>query len=89
MPDESPSAFVDVDRDAFPIFIELIDSATDETVWSVTVDVPGVLVIPCVSELGVVQVWSRVTYPDGMVTSSRDKPEDPGEVMPPDLGDDS
>jgi hypothetical protein len=64
MHDTSNTVFRDLAPVDFPFTIEMISAATGDVVWSVTVDVPGAITIPCRTELGG-PVDVRLRFPDG------------------------
>jgi hypothetical protein len=78
MPDERPTAFVDLKRSDFPFLIEFIDRETQEAIWSYLVEEARALDVPSASSLGSSGVRVRITYPDGIVESAGgDAPEPP------------
>jgi len=77
MPD-LPTAFHDVREVDFPFDIEMIDPATGEIRWSITVPGPGMVQVPGRATLGG-PVDVRVRFPDGRwVMSGHDGKESDG-----------
>jgi len=68
---EREPVFADLPARAFPLRIEMVDTATGALVWEVTVAGPGALVVPSRDHInGGRPVGVRIITPDGGVTES-------------------
>lgn len=63
-----PVAYHDFPRSKFPFLMEMLDKATGEVRWSVTVDGPGAVKVPSNAEINGGRLLAvRITFADGEV----------------------